>query len=73
MLSLLPLLSGTFVFKSTGPYQAYTSQHVVQNIEFSPLQDNKDYCADESLLKQFNSSSPEFNSLPSIGYERKES
>ena len=43
MLSLVPILLGTFVVKTTGAFHARTSQHVVRNVSFSPLQDNKDY------------------------------
>jgi len=43
MLSLAPILLGTFVVKATGASHAQTSQHVVRNVNLSPLQDNKDY------------------------------
>jgi hypothetical protein len=43
ILSLVPMLSGTIVFKTTGAYHAQTSQHVFLNVDLSPLQDNKDY------------------------------
>jgi hypothetical protein len=43
MLSLVPTLLGTSVFRTTRVFHAQTSQHVVRNVEFSTLQDNKDY------------------------------
>ena len=43
ILSLAPILLGTSVFRTTGAFHAQTSQHVVQNVDLSPLQDNKDY------------------------------
>ena len=43
ILSLAPILLGTSVFRTTRVFHAQTSQHVVQNVDFSPLQDNKDY------------------------------
>jgi len=43
ILSLAPILLGTSVFRTTRMFHAQTSQHMVQNVDLSPLQDNKDY------------------------------
>ena len=43
MLSLLPLLSSTFILRTKRVFHSQASQHLVQNVDFSPLQDNKDY------------------------------
>ena len=43
ILSLAPILLGTSVFRATRVFHAQTSQHIVQNVDLSPLQDNKDY------------------------------
>ena len=43
ILFLVPMLSGTSVFKTTGAFHVQTSQHVDRNVDLSPLQDNKDY------------------------------
>ena len=43
ILSLAPILSSTSMLRTTRVFHSQTSQHVVQNVDFSPLQDNKDY------------------------------
>ena len=49
MFSLLPMLSSTSILRTKRVFHSQSSQHVVQNVDFSPLQDNKDYWAEELL------------------------
>ena len=41
--SLIPMLSGTSVLRTTRVFHTQTSRHMVQNVALSPPQDSKDY------------------------------